>query len=162
MVLWGFGEVVCAEEIGEDEECPPEEAGYKFIAASGEEYDMVENFPTAEDYNREITLAYEGDLATAWETETATGNSDILNIVETEFIKIWGGPKDEETGDEGVPSIAGITKLDDYTVQVVLNGFSAPAIYSVLGVSVTPPCTTTVTENNMITKTISSASPSVI
>ncbi|HHV06313.1 MAG TPA: ABC transporter substrate-binding protein [Anaerolineaceae bacterium] len=136
MVLWGFGDVVCAEEIGEDEECP-EEAGYKFIAASGEEYDMVENFPTAEDYNREITLAYGGDLATAWETETATGNTDILNIVETEFIKIWG-PKDEETGDEGVPSIAGITKLDDYTVQVVLNGFSAPAIYSVLGVSVTP------------------------
>ncbi len=62
--LWGFGDVVCAEEVGEDEECP-EEAGYKFIAASGDEYDMVEQFPTAEDYNREITLAYEGDLATA-------------------------------------------------------------------------------------------------
>ena len=136
MALWGFGDVVCAEEVAEGEDCP-EEAGYKFVAASGAEYDMVEQFPTAEDYNNEITLAYEGDLVTAWETEAATSNTDILNIVETNFIKEWG-PKDEETGGEGVPSIAGITKLDDYTVQVVLNGFSAPAIYSVLGVSVTP------------------------
>ena len=136
MALWGFGDVVCAEEVAEGEECP-EEAGYKFVAASGDEYDMVEKFPTAEDYNREITLAYEGDLVKAWETETATDNTDVLGIVETEFIKIWG-PQDEETGEEGVPNIAGITKLDDYTVQVVLNGFSAPAIYSVLGVSVTP------------------------
>ncbi len=136
MVLWGFGDVVCAEEVGEDEECP-EEAGYKFIAASGDEYDMVEQFPTAEDYNREITLAYEGDLATAWETEAATNNTDILNIVETEFIKEWG-PKDKETGGEGVPNIAGIKKTSDYSIEVVINGFEAPAVYSILGISITP------------------------
>jgi peptide/nickel transport system substrate-binding protein len=41
-------------------------------------------------------------------------------------------------GDEGVPNIAGIKKLDDYTVEVTLNGFEAPAVYSVLGISVTP------------------------
>ena len=125
MALWGFGDVI---ESGND---------YKFVSASNKEWDMKNNFPTAEDFNREITLAYEGDLVKAWETETATDNTDVLGIVETEFIKIWG-PQDEETGEEGVPNIAGITKLDDYTVQVVLNGFSAPAIYSVLGVSVTP------------------------
>ncbi|HPL81393.1 MAG TPA: ABC transporter substrate-binding protein [Anaerolineaceae bacterium] len=136
MVLWGFGDVVCAEEVGEDEECP-EEAGYKFIAASGDEYDMVEQFPTAEDYNREITLAYEGDLATAWEVEAATNNTDILNIVETEFIKEWG-PKDKETGGEGVPNIAGIKKTSDYSIEVVINGFEAPAVYSILGISITP------------------------
>ena len=136
MAIWGFGDVTCAEEVGEDEDCP-EEAGYKFVAPSGKEYDMVEQFPTAEDYNEEITLAYEGDLQTAWETESAVGTQDFLGAVATEFIKEWGA-KDEETGDEGVPNIAGIRKIDDYTIEVVLDGFSAPAVYSVLGVSVTP------------------------
>ncbi len=41
-------------------------------------------------------------------------------------------------GGEGVPNISGIVKLDDYTVQVTLNGFEAPAVYSVLGVNATP------------------------
>jgi peptide/nickel transport system substrate-binding protein len=41
-------------------------------------------------------------------------------------------------GDEGVPNIAGIKKLDDYTIEVTLNGFSAPAVYAILGIDVTP------------------------
>ncbi len=59
-------------------------------------------------------------------------------------------------GDEGVPNIAGIMKVDDYTVEVTLNGFEAPAVYSVLGIS-SHHCTTMVTLKNMITKTTCSA-----
>ena len=35
----------------------------------------------------------------------------------------------------GVPNIAGIKKIDDYSVEVQVKGFSAPAVYSILGLS---------------------------
>ena len=38
----------------------------------------------------------------------------------------------------GVPNISGIKKIDDYTVQVQVKGFSAPAVYSILGLNITP------------------------
>ena len=38
----------------------------------------------------------------------------------------------------GVPNIEGIKRVDDYTVQVLVNGFSAPAVYSILGLSIAP------------------------
>jgi peptide/nickel transport system substrate-binding protein len=41
-------------------------------------------------------------------------------------------------GGEGVPNISGIVKVDDYTVEVTVNGYSAPAVYSILGIQVTP------------------------
>ena len=41
-------------------------------------------------------------------------------------------------GGEGVPNIAGIVKVDDYTVEVTVKGFSAPAVYSILGIDVAP------------------------
>ncbi len=47
-------------------------------------------------------------------------------------------PKDKETGGEGVPNIAGIKKTSDYSIEVVINGFEAPAVYSILGISITP------------------------
>ncbi len=36
-----------------------------------------------------------------------------------------------------MPNISGIKNID-YTVEVTVNGFSAPAVYSILGISVTP------------------------
>ena len=41
-------------------------------------------------------------------------------------------------GGTGVPNISGIVKVDDYTVEVTVKGFSAPAVYSILGINVTP------------------------
>ena len=38
----------------------------------------------------------------------------------------------------GVPNIAGIKRVDDYTVEVQVKGFSAPAVYSILGLNITP------------------------
>ena len=99
-------------------------------------FDLVESFPTAQDYADDIVACYEGDLAAAFPYESADG-VDVLGLVRSQFIGYWG-PLDESMGDEGVPNIAGIKKLDDYTVEVTLNGFEAPAVYSVLGVSITP------------------------
>ncbi|MEA4823524.1 MAG: ABC transporter substrate-binding protein [Clostridiaceae bacterium] len=39
---------------------------------------------------------------------------------------------------EEVPNIEGIKKIDEYTVQVQTKGYSAPAVYSILGIQVAP------------------------
>lgn len=137
MALWGFGGLECKEEVAEGEDCP-EEAGQVFKPANTDKsFDLETEFPTVEDYYADILAAYENDVVMAWDTEAAGDITDVKGVATTEFIKIWG-PKDAETGGEGVPNIAGIKKIDDYNIEVVLNGFSAPAVYSVLGVSITP------------------------
>jgi peptide/nickel transport system substrate-binding protein len=121
MALWGYGEVA---------------DGVFTASPSGTTYDMVESFPTVEDYYNETYAAYEGDPIAYASVESAVG-ADVLGNVNSDFIGFWG-PQDESMGGEGVPNIAGIKKVDDYTVEVTVNGFSAPAVYSILGVFVTP------------------------
>ncbi|QRN83064.1 ABC transporter substrate-binding protein [Chloroflexota bacterium] len=121
MVLWGFGGV---------------EDDMSFTDSSGNNFDLVEVFPTVEDYAVAIEEAYGGDLAEAFPYESADG-VDVLPKIKSQWIGYWG-PMDEAMGGEGVPNIAGIVKIDDYTVQVTLNGFEAPAVYSVLGIQATP------------------------
>lgn len=121
MALWGFGEV---NDAGE------------FVTPSGVTFDMVETFPTVEDYYNETYIAYGGDPVEYASVESANG-TDVLGNVNSDFIGFWG-PQDEGMGGEGVPNIAGIKKVDDYTVEVTVNGYSAPAVYSILGIPVTP------------------------
>jgi len=120
MALWGFGEVVDG----------------KLTTRSGAEFDLVESFPTIEDYYNETYLAYEGDPVAYASVESPSG-ADILGNVTTAFIGYWG-PMDETMGEGGVPNISGIVKVDDYTVEVTTQGYEAPAVYSILGVSITP------------------------
>ena len=121
MVLWGFGEI--------------DDAG-QLVAASGATFDLVETFPTVEDYYNETYVAYEGDPVEYAGVESAN-EADVLGNATSKFIGYWG-PLDESMGGEGVPNISGIVKVDDYTVEVTVNGFSAPAVYSILGLSITP------------------------
>ena len=121
MVLWGFGEI---DDDG------------ALVGPSGATFDLVETFPTVEDYLTEILFAYENDYGAAFPYESAA-ETDIVANVKTAFIGLFG-PLDESMGEGGVPSIAGITKLDDYTVQVVTNGYEAPAVYAILGQQITP------------------------
>lgn len=37
-----------------------------------------------------------------------------------------------------MPNIAGVKKVDDYTVEVTTEGYEAPAIYSICGISIAP------------------------
>jgi len=123
MVMWGFGSV--------------DEATGEFTTAVSEKtFDLVESFPTLDDYYEETYLAYGGDPVEYAGTESPN-EVDILGNVQSQWIGYWG-PMDEAMGGQGVPNIAGIVKVDDYTVQVTLNGFEAPAVYSVLGIEVTP------------------------
>lgn len=107
-----------------------------FTTPSGATYDLVTTFPTLEDYANEILAAYGNNIQEAFPYESADG-TDVFANVKTAFVGYWG-PLDEAMGGAGVPNISGIVKVDDYTVSVTLNGFSAPAVYSILGINVTP------------------------
>jgi peptide/nickel transport system substrate-binding protein len=122
MALWGYGTVDSATGV--------------MTAPSGKTWDLQSTFPTIEDYYNETYAAYEGDPVAYAGVESPNG-VDIYGNVKSAFIGNWG-PKDESMGGKGVPNISGIVKVDDYTVEVTVKGFSAPAVYSILGIPVAP------------------------
>lgn len=122
MTMWGFGE-------------KQDDGSFK-SAATETIWDLKTTFPTIEDYYNEILAAYENDIQAAFPYESAD-STDVFGNVKSAFIGFWG-PKDEAMGGKGVPNIAGIKKIDDYTVEVTTNGYEAPAVYSILGIPVAP------------------------
>ena len=122
MALWDFGGV---NDDG------------LFTTPSGVTFDLIETFPTLDDFYTEVLIKYENDIRRAFPYESTDGTTDVVANVKEAFISHFG-PLDDSMGGEGVPNIAGIRKLDDYTVQVTIEGFTAPAVYSILGVSITP------------------------
>ena len=122
MALWGFGQL---QEDGT-------------FTNGIDTWDLATTFPTIEDYYKATFAAYNGDDAAFFGTE-ATGNEpgDVKTMADGTFILTWG-PKDEAMGGQGVKYIEGIKKIDDYTIEVTVNGYSAPAVYSILGISITP------------------------
>jgi len=122
MALWGFG------QLNED----------GTFTNGIDTWDLAETFPTIEDYYKATFAKYNGDVDAFFGTE-ATGNEagSAHDLADAAFISTYG-PQDEAMGGQGVKSIEGIKKLDDYTVEVTLNGYSAPAVYSILGITITP------------------------
>lgn len=124
MAMWGFGEL--------------NEAGDKFVgAATGTEWDLSTTFPTLEDYFNECFAAYEGSLEAFAEVElvdpdTENPVGDAINA----FINTFGST-DEAMGGEGVKSISGIQKLNQYEVEVTLTKYDAAAIYR-MGIPISP------------------------
>jgi len=140
MRMWGFGGLFCTTEVAEGEEAIKVADCKDPVAfkTTGTEtvYDLVETFPTLDDYYTEVMAAYENDIKKAFPYESANG-VDVFKDAQAAFIGEWG-PQDEAMGSEGVPNISGIKKIDDYTVEVTTTGYEAPAVYSILGVSITP------------------------
>ncbi len=122
MVLWGFGGV--------------DDDGVFTTAYTEKVFDMVDTFPTMDDYYDDTYLAYEGDVNAFFPYESATG-LDFVGNAYTSFIGYWG-PLDEALAGFGVPNVSGIVKVDDYTVEVTVAGFEAPAVYSILGIQISP------------------------
>ena len=91
--------------------------------------------PTIDDLFASVFAQYAGDLDTYLSVESATGNTaDEINSAL--MVKVA-----EDAGVDmsaGVPNISGIVRVDDYTVEVKVKGFSAPAVYSILGLSIAP------------------------
>ena len=120
MVMWGFGSM---------------EEGV-LTTSDGKTFDLATDEVTIEDYYNATYEAYEGDVDAYAGTESANG-TDVGGNARLAFVMEWG-PKDEAMGEDGVPNIAGIKKLDDYTVEVTTNGYEAPAVYSILDIQITP------------------------
>ncbi len=140
MRMWGFGELFCTTEVAEGEEAIKvadckDPVAFK-TAGTETVYDLVETFPTMEDYIAEVMAVYENDIKEAFPKESAN-EIDVFKDAQAAFIGEWG-PKDESMGGEGVANISGIKKIDEYTVEVTTKGYEAPAVYSILGISITP------------------------
>ena len=122
MAMWGFGSF---------------DADGNFVgSASGKKWTLSgEDMPTLDDYYEETYAAYAGDADAYAATESAAG-ADIRGAINSEFITHFGNADPEGAG--GIPNITGIKKLDEYTVQVQTEGFSAPAVYAICGIHVAP------------------------
>ena len=119
MLMWGFG------ALNDD----------GTFAANDKTFDLKETFPTIEDYFETTFASYKGDIDKYLDTESAVGNT-----TDAIFNKLLGKIAGEQGVDvsAGIPNISGIKKLDDYTVEVKVKGFSAPAVYSILGLQIAP------------------------
>ena len=120
MALWGFGGVENGVFTTSD--------GVSFNLAEGER-------PTIENYFNATYAAYNADIDAYLGTESAVGaTTDGIAADLMKKVAVDQGVDMEA----GVPNIAGIKRVDDYTVEVQVKGFSAPAVYSILGLNITP------------------------
>lgn len=115
-----------------------------FIGASTGNYWYFDQnqYPTIDDYYTETYLAYDGDPDAYWGTEAAD-DSDVHGTNDTLFIAKYGSKEQADIsgtadGELSVKNISGIEKIDDYNVKVTINGYSAPAIYHICGITVAP------------------------
>ncbi|MBR0514816.1 MAG: ABC transporter substrate-binding protein [Clostridia bacterium] len=91
---------------------------------------------TLDDLFAAAVTKYSGDFeAYLGAGESATGTT--ADAINTELMSGLAAAAGIDTS-AGVPNISGITRVDDYTLEVKVKGFSAPAVYSILGLSITP------------------------
>ncbi len=122
MALWGFG------SLNDDFSVLTDSTGKEYKLSEGE-------YPTIDDYVFATKEAYGYDFESYVATESATGGTaDEANAALSAQV---AADLDIDT-EAGVPNIAGIKRVDDYTVEIVTHGFEAPAVYSILGLSIAP------------------------
>ena len=119
MTMWGFG--------GKEDDG-------SFTTSDGKTFDLVNTFPTVQDYAAALYDAY-GDDPITLEKEAA--NDSVAAFIEKEL-----GDKADELSKavqvgESAPNISGIVKVNDYEFNVKMSEFDAVAIYQ-LGVTVSP------------------------
>lgn len=85
---------------------------------SGKVWDLVTEFPTADDLFNEMYEIYNGDAEQYWSIE-GIGRTDMLAGVENQMVRQWAAEDEEWRGP--VDSIEGMEKLDDYTVRITLD-----------------------------------------
>ena len=102
--------------------------------AVGYKYDAAKTYDTIV---AEVTAAYGVDykkLAENYAGDVAYFDAELSPKAQAIVKKI----KVDAAGGDPVANIEGIKKTGDYSVEVTLKGFSAPAVYSILGIQVVP------------------------
>ena len=124
MAMWGFG------SVGED--------GVLTGGATGTTWDLANGAaPTFDELFAEVSAKYEGSAAAYIAAGESAVGADVVADAKSAYISEYG-TKDESMAGQGVPNIKGIVKVDDYTVSVTTEGYEAPAIYSICGISIAP------------------------
>ena len=91
--------------------------------------------PTIDDLYASVFAQYGGNFEAYLATESAVGNNpDAINNALMSKLAADAGVDTSA----GVPNISGIKRVDDYTVEVQVEGFEAPAVYSILGLDIAP------------------------
>ena len=120
MALWGFG----GAENG------------VFTTSDGKSFNLTEGErPTIDNYFDATFAAYAGDISAYLTTESATGAT--TDAIDSALMAQVAADQGVDMS-AGVPNISGIKRVDDYSLTVQVKGFSAPAVYSILGGTITP------------------------
>lgn len=124
MVMWSFGEI--------------DEEGICTGVVTGNTWDMkAGQYPTLEDYAREVQAAYGYDPEVYYEKEEiGEKEPDVLTSATEAFISAAAASEPELA--DGIANISGIRKTGDYSVEVKVNGYSASDIYGIFGIAVAP------------------------
>lgn len=121
MMMWGFAKY--------EEGVLTDGAGVEYNIADGER-------PTIEDMIAMTHVLYP-ETAEFFDVEAVDDRGHAaMDLSKDAFISAEAAKLPEMAA--GVPNIEGIKKLDDYTVEVKLYGYSAPAVYQIFGISVMP------------------------
>lgn len=99
-------------------------------------WDLETTFPTAEDYMNATMDAYAYNASEYFGVEDfGSADGDFGVAAYNAIFENFG---QSEMSGKSIPSIEGIKKINDWCVEVTLDGFSANAIYSIFGVEITP------------------------
>lgn len=122
MYMWGFADSYDGSTLTTND--------------SGESFDIAGGtYPTIEDFYEEAVAKY-GDAASYDNAGESAVGASVVENARSSFISTYGA-QDESMSEGGVPNISGIQKVDDYTVSVTTNGYSATTIYN-LGILIAP------------------------
>lgn len=114
-----------SKDTAESEESPDVAIGY---VLNDKRWDFRKGqSPTVEDFLSGTLELYDGDYAALMRAETANVGGKQASKLKEEFIFEFGAQDEEQAA--GVPNIAGISRLSETQVEIVLNGYDATAVY---------------------------------
>ena len=119
IALWEFGDM--------------DDDNAVLTTAAGEEFNIAEGqYPAIEDFLDAAKAKYDDFEAYLAAGESAVGTTTEAAVAAlSEQIKI-------DMDIDAVPNIEGIRRVDDDTVEIVLHGFEASAVYKLFGIMIAP------------------------
>ncbi|MCL1823781.1 MAG: ABC transporter substrate-binding protein [Oscillospiraceae bacterium] len=94
---------------------------------SGREWNLVNEFPTIEDFFEEFYEFYEGDIEAYINAERISEYDNPVQEITRLFIEKCAAADADNTGSA---TISGISRIGDYEVEVSINGNMPSAVYS--------------------------------
>ncbi len=134
---WGFGDFVDVPVEGAPEPAEGEEPETTTVFMFNDVDTQYPEFnPTYEDFLAEVKVKYNNDPDAYYAVETCDYSGIAMTATAVEkYISVYG---QVAMGDVTVPNITGIKKINNYCVEVTVDGYTATAIYHILGVTIAP------------------------